>query len=434
MPTDTTSTPRLVALRHRDFRLLWLGQLISMTGSQMQLIVVNWHVYQLLRGNVYTVSLFGREIGLGAEALGLGTLGLVRIVPIVVFALLGGMLADTRDRRRLLIWTQSAAALFAAILAAITLTDNVTVPAIYLLTAAGAAAAAFDNPARQSLVPNLVPREHLTNAVSLNTLQWQIGTIVGPAVAGVLVGVFDIGLVYAINALSFLATLVALLLMRYRGRAAAENTGLSWPAMVEGLRFTYGSRIIWSTMLLDFFATFFSSARTMLPIVAGDILGVGPAGYGLLTTAQPVGAVIAGAVLSLREEIHRQGVVLLVSVAIYGLATALFGISTAFALSYLLFGLTGAGDTVSTVIRGTIRQIMTPDRLRGRMVSVNMVFFMGGPQLGELEAGLVAAALGAPFAIFTGGVATVLLTAWVAWKYPSLRNYTSKTAAEFLTA
>ncbi len=428
MADDTISASRLVALRHRDFRLLWIGQLISTTGSQMQVIAVNWHVYQLLRGDIYGLSLFGREIGLGAEALGLGTLGLVRIVPIIAFALLGGMLADTRDRRRLLIWTQSAAALFASALAAITLTGNVSVGAIYLLTAAGAAAAAFDGPARQSLVPNLVPREHLTNAVSLNTLLWQIGTIVGPAVAGVLVGVFDIGVVYAINALSFMATLGALLLMDYRGRAAARNAGLGWQAMVEGLRFTYHSRIIWSTMLLDFFATFFSSARTMLPIVAGDILRVGPEGYGLLTTAQPVGAVIAGTVLALREEIDRQGVVLLVSVVVYGVATALFGLSTVFALSYLLFGLTGAGDTVSTVIRGTVRQIMTPDRLRGRMVSVNMMFFMGGPQLGELEAGLVAAVLGAPFAIFTGGLATVLLTGWVAWKYPRLRNYTSEMA------
>ena len=119
----------------------------------------------------------------------------------------------------------------------------------------------------------------------------------------------------------------------------------------------------------------------------------------------------------------RQGLILLISVAVYGLATAVFGISTSFALSYFMFALTGAGDTVSMVIRGTIRQLMTPDELRGRMVSVNMMFFMGGPQLGELEAGLVASLFGAPFAIFSGGVATVLLTAWVAWRYPSIRRY-----------
>jgi len=400
-----------------------------MIGTQMQLTALDWHVFKLLEGSTLTVSVFGIQIDLQAEALGLGTSGLVRIIPIIFFALVGGVLADTRDRRKLMLWTQSVAALLAALLALLTLTDSVTLPAIYLLTAAGSAVSAFDNPARQSLVPKLVPREHLTNAVSLNTLMWQFGTIVGPGIAGFLLSKFDPGLIYALNAVSFGAVIVALLLMRYRGHAAAENTGLGWRAMVEGLRFTYRSRIIWGTMLLDFFATFFSSARTMLPIVASSILHVGPEGYGLLVTAQPVGAALAGTMTSLRKDIHRQGTVLLASVIVYGLATALFGISTIFALSYVLFALTGAADTVSTVIRGTIRQLLTPDHLRGRMTSVNMIFFMGGPQLGELEAGVVAALFGAPFAIFSGGIATVLLTLWIAWKYPRLRSYTSETQA-----
>ncbi|HEX6384549.1 MAG TPA: MFS transporter [Anaerolineae bacterium] len=428
--TNTNSAPRLAALRYRDFRLLWFGRLLSTTGSQMQLIAVNWHIFGLLRGQTYTISLLGQQIELEAEALGLGTVGLVRVVPIVIFALLGGILADTRDRRQLLIWVQSAAALFSVTLAVLTLSDRATIPLLYLLTAAGAAAAAFDEPARQSIVPNLVPLKHLANAVSLNTLLWQLATIVGPALAGILVGLFDVGVVYVIDAVSFGAVIVALLMMEYRGRAALTTTGLGWQALIEGIRFTYRSRVIWSTMLLDFFATFFSSARTMLPIVAGDILRVGVEGYGLLATAQPVGAIIAGGILALRRDIYRQGVVLLVSVAIYGLATALFGLSTVFALSYLLFALTGAGDTVSTVIRGTIRQLMTPDHLRGRMTSVNMVFFMGGPQLGELEAGLVAAVFGAPLAIASGGIATVLLTGWIAWKYPRLRRYTADTVLE----
>lgn len=414
--------------------MLWIGQLISMIGTQMQLTALDWHVFKLLEGSTLTVSVFGVQINLQAEALGLGTSGLVRIIPIIFFALVGGVLADTRDRRKLMLWTQSAAALLAATLALLTLTDSVTLPAIYLLTAAGSAVSAFDNPARQSLVPKLVPREHLTNAVSLNTLMWQFGTIVGPGIAGFLLSKFNPGLIYALNAVSFGAVIVALLMMRYRGQAAAENTGFGWRAMLEGLRFTYRSRIIWSTMLLDFFATFFSSARTMLPIVASNILHVGPEGYGLLVTAQPLGAALAGMITSLRKDIHRQGVVLLASVIVYGLATALFGISTIFGLSYVLFALTGAADTVSTVIRGTIRQLLTPDHLRGRMTSVNMIFFMGGPQLGELEAGVVAALFGAPFAIFSGGVATVLLTLWIARKYPRLRSYTGQPQAAAATA
>lgn len=428
--SKTSALPRLVALQYRDFRLLWLGQLISITGSQMQIVAVDWHIYELLKGQTYLFSLVGWDIPLQAEALGLGALGLMRVLPIIVFALVGGVLADALDRRRLMMWTQGAAAIFAGLLALATFGGYDSVPVVYLLTAATAAAMAFDNPARQSLIPNLVPREHLSNAVSLNTLMWQIATIVGPALAGVLVGWFNLSLVYLLNALSFVAVLVALWLMHYRKQERVEITGLNWQALVEGVRFTYRSRLIWSTMLLDFFATFFSSARTMLPIVANDILGVGVQGYGLLATAQPIGAVLAGSILSLRREIHRQGAVLLVSVVIYGLATAFFGVSTVFVLSYLLFGLTGAADTVSTVIRGTLRQVMTPDHLRGRMIGVNMIFFMGGPQLGELEAGLVAAALGAPFAIVSGGLATVLLTGWVAWKYPRLRRYTAATAAE----
>ncbi len=420
---------RLVALRHHDFRLLWSGQLISTIGSQMQIIAVNWHIFELLRGQSYTLTLFGRQIRLGAEALGLGSLGLVRVVPIVFFALLGGMMADTYDRRRLMIWTQSAAALFAAILAGLSLAGAASVPAIYLLKAAGAAAQAFDNPARQSLVPNLVPAEHLTNAVSLNTLVWQLGTIIGPALAGLLVRSYNVGLVYALNALSFGAVIVALLLMHYRGRPAALSSGLGWSALVEGLRFTYQAKIIWGTMLLDFFATLFSSARTMLPIVTSELLGLGVQGYGLLATAQAVGALVTGVAMSLRREIYRQGIVLLISVAIYGLATALFGLSTSFVLSYFLLALTGAGDTVSTVIRNTIRQLNTPDRLRGRMTSVNMIFFMGGPQLGELEAGLVASVYGVSFAIVSGGIATVLMTAWVAKRYSGLRRYVSRSTA-----
>jgi MFS family permease len=438
MAKSVTSQRRLAALRYRDFRLIWLGEMVSTVGSQMQLVAIDWHVFQLLRGQTLTVSLFGATIDLSAGALGLGTLGLVRVIPIIFFALLGGLLADSRDRRKLMIVTRVAATVFALILAVTTLTGQVTIGTIYLLTAAGAAAAAFDSPARQSLVPNLVPREHLANAVSLNTLMWQLATIIGPPLTGLLIGGLSpdnaapgdiaatahIGIIYAINAASYLVAIIALLLIRYRGQVMT-TTGIGWAALIEGLRFTYQSRIIWGTMLLDFFATFFASARTMLPIVATEVLHLGPAGYGLLATAQPVGAVLAGAIVALRKEIQAQGMVLLVSVGVYGLATAFFGLSTSLIISYVMFALTGAGDTVSTVIRGTLRQRMTPDYLRGRMTSVNMMFFMGGPQLGELEAGLVAAAFGVPLAIFTGGIATVLLTGWIAWKYPRLRNYVS---------
>ena len=416
------------ALRFRDFRIFWLGLFVSVVGSQMQLIAINWHLYELLRGQTFTVQLFGRTIELGAEALGLGTLGLVRVIPIVLFALFGGMLADTRNRRSLLLFTEGFDVVIAAILAVLTLTGKTTVLHIYLITGGLAAMNALEGPSRQSLIPHLVPREHFSNAVSVQTLMFTTASIVGPALAGLIVGYANVGYVYALNAVSFLAVVISLLLMRYRGQAAAPSTGLGLNALFDGLRFVFRTPIISSTMLLDFIATFFSSARTMLPIFASDILGVGAVGYGWLATADSMGAVIAGSALATRgEQLRRQGPLLLVCVVIYGAATAFFGLSTVFAVSFLMLMLVGAADAVSTVIRGTVRQLSTPDALRGRMTSVNMMFFMGGPQLGELEAGLVAAAFGVPFAIVSGGVATVLLTALVAWKFPVLRRYDTPT-------
>ena len=412
------------SLRHRDFRIFWLGLFVSVLGSQMQLIAINWHIYELLRGETYTVTIFGRVVELGAQALGLGTLGLVRVVPIILFALFGGMLADTRNRRSLLLFTEFFDVIIAAILAYLTLTGKATVGHIYLITAGLAAMNALEGPSRQSLIPHLVPREHFGNAVSVQTLMFTTAAIIGPALAGLIVGYSNVGYVYAFNAFSFLAVVISLLMMHYRGQAAAPSTGLGFAALTEGLRFVFRTPIISSTMLLDFIATFFSSARTMLPIIASDILGVGAVGYGWLATADSVGAVIAGSTLATRgSQLRRQGPLLLACVMVFGAATALFGLSTSFPLSFFLLMLVGASDAVSTVIRGTVRQLSTPDALRGRMTSVNMMFFMGGPQLGELEAGLVAAAFGVPFAIVTGGVATVLLTGLIAWKYPMLRRY-----------
>ncbi len=416
------------ALQYRDYRLLWAGLFVSNLGTQMQLVAVNWHIFEMLRGQTFTVTLLGRTIDLGAEALGLGTLGLVRVIPIVLFALLGGLLADSVNRRKLLIYAEIASATIASILALLTFAGRDTVPVIYLATAGLAAVAALGNPSRQSLVPHLVPPEHFANAISLNNLMFTTSAILGPAVAGLLVAYTSVEVVYALNAVSFLAVIVSLMAMTYRGAARADSAGLGLDALLEGLRFTFRTPIIWSTMLLDFLATFFSSARTMLPIIASDILGLGPVGYGWLSAAQPVGSVLAGGSLALRRDLTRQGIVLLVSVAIYGAATAFLGLSTSFALSFALLAVTGASDTISTVIRGTVRQMSTPDRLRGRMTSVNMVFFMGGPQLGEMEAGLVAAVFSVPFAIVTGGVATVLITGLIAWKYPVLRAYDSPTS------
>jgi MFS family permease len=426
MPSQT----RLAALQYRDFRLMWVAELASASAAQMTTFAVNWHIFQLLAGQTITFNLLGAEIQLGAEALGLGGLGLARILPMIAFSLLGGMLADAYDRRKLMALTRVFAALLVGALAAFTLTGQATVPIVYLFSALAAGLSDFDTPARQSLVPRLVRPEHLVNAISLQTIIWQLATIAGPAAAGVLVGALEntgalaVGWIYTLTAGLFLISLTLILQVGVQGTAGGQT--LSWQALLEGVRFTFSARIIRGTMLLDFLATLAASARTMLPIVATDILGLGAAGYGLLATAQPVGALLANSFIALRRDIRRQGLVMLIGVALYGTATALFGLSTHLALSYILFALTGVGDTISTILRSAIRQTMTPDRLRGRMTGVNMLFASGGPQLGELRAGLVAAAWGVPFAITSGGIAAVLLTLWIAWRYPRLRQYTAQ--------
>ncbi|HEY3993247.1 MAG TPA: MFS transporter [Ktedonobacteraceae bacterium] len=414
----------LPALQRRDFRFLWLGQLFSMVGSQMQLIGVNWHVYELLRGHSFTISVASWHLALNMQAVGLGTLGAVRILPIFLFAFLGGAVADHWNRRQITLWSQVAACLCAGTLGIVTLDGNITLPLLYLFTALDAGISAFNEPAQTALFPQLIPREELANATTLFTLLWQVGTILGPMIAGVLLASFSIGFVYLANAASFLIVLIAVVLIQYReeGRSA-QHEAFEWRKMLDGFHFVRQTQVIWGTMLIDFYATFFSSARTMLPLVADQLLHVGPQGYGLLATAQPIGAVITALVLATRKPIQRQGKILLISVALYGLATAVFGLSTIFFLSYLLFALTGVGDTISTVIRGVIRQHLTPEELRGRMTAVQMILAMGGPQLGEVESGLLAAAMGTSLTIFTGGILTFLMIGWLAYRYPSLRTY-----------
>jgi MFS family permease len=394
------------ALRHRDFRLLWIGLLISVAGTQMQNAAIHWQTYEL-----------------SGSALALGGLGLARLLPIVFFSLWGGVVADTRNRRRVMLVTQSIMMTSAFTLGLVTWLGIVNLAWIYGLGAVNAAAAAFDLPSRQSLTPNLVPREDLTNAVTLGSMVFQIASIVGPGIAGILIGQFGVGMIYWLNGLSFLALLGALLLMKTATPPKLNTDEKPLKKMLTGMRYVFQERIILSTMLLDFFATFFSGANTLLPIFAADILHVGPVGYGILAAAESVGSVITGLILSVWGDVRAKGAALLSGVALYGAATIGFGLSEMFALSILFLALVGAGDTLSTILRSAIRQLVTPDELRGRMTSVNMVFFMGGPQLGEMEAGLTAALLGAPLAVALGGAATLALVGITAIRVPALRHY-----------
>jgi MFS family permease len=306
---------------------------------------------------------------------------------------------------------------------------------LYVLAALGSAVGAFDLPARGALVPTLVPREHLPNAISLNTIMFQTASVVGPSLGGLMIASTGVGWVYVANALSFGFVIVALLMMRDVPAHPTSESGkrdeVSLHAAMEGLRFVFRSPLIRSTMLLDFFATFFSSATALLPIFAQDVLQVGAKGYGWLYAAPAVGAMATSAALvPLVDRIERRGPALLWAVGGYGVATVVFGVSRSFWLTFACLMMTGATDTVSMVIRNIVRQLETPDRLRGRMMGVNMVFFMGGPQLGEMEAGAVANWLGAPFSVISGGIGCLLATGWVAATTPALRHYGRHQAAE----
>lgn len=414
-PANRLTAPFL-ALQHRNFRLLWYGQLISVSGSLMQNAAILWHVSLLVPS--------------GQKGLALGLVGLVRVVPIIVFSLVSGAVADTVNRRKLLLVTQSWMMATSLALAVLTFRGLSTLWPIYLLTALSACATSFDGPARQALIPNLVPVAHFPNAISLNTIMFQTASVLGPPVGGAIIADLGVGWVYALNTVSFLATIVGVLLMRdVPPRTHSEATEISLRAVREGLRFVFRAPIIRSTMLLDFLATFFASATALLPIFAQDILKVGAHGYGYLYAAPALGAVITGLIMvAAVERIDRRGVVLLRAVLLYGLATVVFGFSRNFWLTFACLAVTGAADTVSTVLRNIIRQLATPDHLRGRMTSINMIFFMGGPQLGEMEAGTVASLAGAPISVVSGGLACVALTAWVAARTPSLLRYRRETA------
>jgi MFS family permease len=401
----------LVALRHRNFRLIWVGLLVSYTGTFMQNAAILWHVSLLVPED--------------RKALALGMVGLVRVGPILVFSMVSGVAADSLDRRKLLIATQLVLAALAAVLSGLTFAGLASVWPVYVVTSLSAAGAAFDLPARQSLIPMLVPRDHLPSAISLSSIMLQTALVAGPSIGGIAIATLGLGWVYAFNAISYGAVLAALLMMReVQGRPAEAGHGFTVKAAFEGLRFVFRAPLIRSTMLLDFFATFFSSATALLPIFAQDILHVGAHGYGWLYAAPAAGALVAsGLMVPAMQVIERRGVALVAAVCVYGLATVVFGVSTSFWLTFSMLALAGASDSVSTIYRNVIRQLETPDELRGRMTGVNMIFFMGGPQLGELEAGLVANWIGAPLSVVTGGLGCLVATGWIAAATPRLRSY-----------
>jgi MFS family permease len=397
------------ALKHRGFALIWVGLMISMVGTQMQQWALFWHISKLSN-----------------DPIAVSVVGGVRFLAVLAFSLVGGLVADRYNRRMILFITQSTAMLVAVILGFLTFSGVIQLWHIYALTAVQAAAMAFDLPARQSLVPNLVPRDILPSAFSLQSIAFNTGAIVGPALSGVVIGYLGQEAVYFINAVTFLAVIIALILLGDIAQSqSAVQHGLraAWVDIRDGVSFIRSQPLIMSTMILDFIATFFSSANTLLPYFAQNVLRIGEVAYGWLASAQSIGAVTVGLIVSQFHNIRRQGMLLLGSVVVFGTATILFGFSRLYAIVFLSLILIGAADSISTIIRNTVRQLNTPDSLRGRMTSINQIFFMGGPQLGEIEAGAVAQFFGVPFAIITGGIGTILGVWLVTSIWPALARY-----------
>ena len=392
-------------LRHRDFRLLWAAGGISSAGTQIQQVAVAWQVFELSRNPV-----------------ALGGLGLARFVPILVFGLAGGVLADRHDRRRTLLAAQAALGTVSALFALLTFAGRITVPAIYLLTMVAAVFAAVAGPTRQALIPSLVPDEELAGAMSMSILAGNAATVAGPALGGLIIGFAGTGLAYAIDAASFALVGLAVLVLRARP-VLARQAASGWAAALEGLRFLRGSPALLGVMALDFVATFFGASTVLMPLFATEVLKTGPTGLGVLLAAPAAGALLGGSAMAAARIPDRPGLGIVGAVVGYGLCLLGFGLSVNLWLSLALLAGSGAADAVSMAMRHTVRNLMTPDALRGRIAAAHSTFAMGGPQLGEFESGLVAARFGAPIAVAAGGLLAVVGALATAWLVPSITAF-----------
>jgi MFS family permease len=382
------------ALKSRKFLLYWVGHLISFTGSQMQLWSLYWQVRTLTD-----------------EPLSISIIGLARFLPLLMLSLLAGVVADHFNRRKVTILTQLAQAVAALILGFTTAAGITSLWMLFGLVVIQAVAVTFDIPARQALIPALVPKQDLPSAYSVSSIATKVGGIIGPSLSGFVIVFLGIQWAYWFNAISFFAVIIALIAMGHVEteieKAPLEPRG-AVTDIQAGIVFIKNSPIILSAMLMDFFAAFFSSANTLLPFVATDILHVGPIQYGWLSSGQSIGTLLIALYLSQKREIQRQGKIIVLSIVALGFSTILFGISTSFWITMLALILIGVFAGLSTIIRNTVRQLQTPDVMRGRMMSITQIFFKGGPQLGEVESGLVAQIVSVPFAIVAGGIGCVI--------------------------
>jgi MFS family permease len=385
---------------------IYLGSRFSAaTAMALLRATIAWHVFDLSQ-----------------SAFQLGLVGLVQFVPTLTLTLVGGAVADAYDRRRIMRLAQLPLLACGGTLFLTTAQGAESLPVLFTAVFFVAAAFAFDSPARQALLPTLVPLDTFPRAVTFSSTAQALAFATGPALAGLAIAAGGPQVAYAIFVVLIAANWIGLGFVRPL-RDPGERRAPSWQAVREGLTFVRSQPVVLGCMTLDLFAVIFGGATALLPIYASDILEVGPRGYGVLSASLEIGALGTAVVMMLRRPAARPGRALLIAVGVYGLATVVFGLSRAFPLSVAAYMVVGMADQVSVVMRQTAVQLATPDALRGRVSAVNMIFIASSNQLSAVESGFVAAALGPTFAVVSGGVGCLLVLAWVAWKFPALRHY-----------
>ena len=398
--------------RDRDFRLLWIGQVVSGLGRQVTTIVLPYQLYVLT-----------------GTPLAIGALALVQVVPIMAFSLGGGVVADAVDRRRLLLLTQAGLAAASVALAGLALLPATPVLAIYAVAFLAAGLGAIDQPARSSAVPRLVPRVRLAAAIALGQLNFQAAGVVGPAIGGLVLATLGIAACYVFDAITFAAAIGALVLIAPIPPAhGAVRPSLS--AIAEGLRFARRRRAILATFAVDLNAMIFGMPTALFPILALDVFRVGPAGLGLLAAAPAAGAVIGALLTGWVGRVRRTGRAVLWASAGWGLAIVAFGLCTfSFPLALVFLAAAGAADVITAVLRSAIVQLITPDGLRGRVTSIHILVVTGGPRLGDVEASAVASLAGAQLSVVSGGLLCLVGLAAIVRSFPELAAFDMRKAA-----
>lgn len=403
---DTPRPDPYAALRFYNFRLLIVGRFAGQIGEAMISVAVGWELYNRTR-----------------DPFALGLVGLVQVIPVILLSLIGGYVADTWDRRKITLYSQLLLVLCTVGLLGVSLTNGSLVVLYGLLTVIGIGRA-FNNPAEGALTPQTVPAEFYYSAATFNSMVWQLSAILGPAVAGILIAITGgAPAVYVINIITgmlFVITLMMLTIKPHKGTENAPEPPLQ--SLKEGISFVRNNSTILASITLDMFAVLFGGAIALLPIYAQDILKVDAAGLGILRAAPSVGALLMAAYLSRHGPFRNAGKVLLVAVAGFGVATIIFGVSTSFWLSVLMLAMTGALDNISVVIRSMLIYSQTPDRMRGRVNSVNMIFIGASNELGGFESGVAAALLGTVGSVVFGGIGTIVVVGLVALLSPELRH------------